>query len=299
MTRTTFTRRTFGLTLAATIATGGGAYLLRRPAASSPEEVAARAIAIGQANGLRIDYGNPASFFLPPYSSRDATIPDGHVTKAEITDVAAALDGIEQSLAVYPPGFYATLAKAIFICGTLRFGDERAGGTYGPAWIIIAADPSVGDDGIRETARLGVHHEFSSLLLLRQPSVQARWQALLPAGWQPEQRSDEALRHTGDRDVRDGFLSAYAATSLENDFNTYAETAFGAPDRLVALAAGNPRVRQKAELLLQAYEASDVRMKQTYQKLGLESLASDVPAMPADLHIAPVQLPTPTIDTAN
>ncbi|WP_442681223.1 hypothetical protein ACSBM8_08670 [Sphingomonas sp. ASY06-1R] len=281
----------------ATAAVGGGAYLLRRAPAASQEDIAAKAAAIGRANGLFIGYGDPASFYVPPYGPHDAAIPDGSATQAEITDVAEALDAIEQSLSVYPAGFYAALCRAIFLCGTLLFGAEHAGGTYGPAWIVLATDPSVGPDGIRETARLGVHHEFSSLLLQREPEIQARWQALLPAGWRPDQRSDEALRHDAPGGVHDGFLSSYGATSLENDFNTYAETAFGAPSRLIAQAAANPLVARKAALLLQAYAQRDARMEQTYRKLGIDQLAVARPAAPAELRVAPIEIPAPTIET--
>lgn len=294
----TFTRRSFGLTLLATTAAGGGgAYLLRRSIRLDPEAVAAKATAIGRTNGLRIYYGNPASFYAPPYKPGDAAIPEGRASPAAIADVAEALDAIAQSLSVYPPGFYASLCKAIFLCGTLRFGAERAGGTYGPTWIILAVDPGAGPEGIRETAYLGVHHEFSSLLLQREPELQARWQALLPAGWRPDQRSDEALRHNGPAGLHLGFLSSYGATSLENDFNTYAETAFGAPGRLIAQAAANLVVARKAALLLQAYAQRDARMVRTYRKLGTDQLAVARPDAPADLRVAPVPIPTPTIET--
>jgi hypothetical protein len=297
VTNAIFTRRSFGFTLIATAAVGGGAYLLRDAPAVSPEDVAAKAATIGRASGLYIGYGDPASFYVPPYGPRDAAIPDGDATQATLADVAEALDAIEQSLSVYPPGFYAGLCKAIFLCGTLRFGAEHAGGTYGPAWIILAADPSVGRDGIRETARLGVHHEFSSLLLQREPEIQARWQALLPAGWRPDQRSDEALRHNGPDGVHDGFLSSYGATSLENDFNTYAETAFGAPGRLIAQAAANLVVARKAALLLHAYAQRDARMVQTYRKLGIDQLAVAVPDVPSSVQVPPIEAPAPTIVT--
>lgn len=69
---------------------------------------------------------------------------------------------------------------------------------------------------------------------------------------------------------------------MENDFNTYAETAFGAPGRLIAQAAASPVVARKAALLLQAYAQRDARMVQTYRKLGIDHLAVARPDAPAD-----------------
>ncbi|WP_420138368.1 hypothetical protein [Sphingomonas sp.] len=273
-TRAFLNRRSLLLKLAAVATAAGGTYLLLRPGQVDPKQVAARAAVIDQAYGVRIGYGDPASFYVPPYGPRDAIIPDGHATAAAPADVALALDAIAQSLAVYPPGFYASLCKAIFLCGTLRFGNEAAGGTYGPAWIILAADPSVGAGGIRETARLGVHHEFSSLVLKRAPLIEMRWRMLMPADWEPDPTNDQALRHDGGANVQEGFLSSYGATSLENDFNTYAETAFANPERLIALAQDDPVIRTKAALLLEAYAAHDPRIMQTYRKLGLNRIAS-------------------------
>lgn len=287
-------RRRFGLGAAALVAAGTGGLLLRQPAGEGAEEVAARAAAIGRRYGLRVGYGDPAGFYVAPYGPADARLRDARATPATPVDVAPALDGIAESLGRYPPGFYARFCRAIFVCGTLYFGDVRGGGTYGPAWIILAADPSVGAGGIRETARLGVHHEFSSLVLPRVPWIEPRWAALLPPGWRPTVRTDDALRRTGPKDGSDGFLSPYAATSAENDFNTYAETVFGDPDRLVGLAARFPLVRQKAALLLGAYVALDPRMIATFRSLGL----GDLPVARQEARsfaINPVAIPVPTI----
>lgn len=303
-------RRRFG-SYALVAAAWDGAWLLRgaprgnaadgplrpsgAPSAPTPD-VAARAAGIGRRHGLLIGFGRPAEFFVPPYRASDTATPGTMaMTPAAIADLPPALDGIAGSLACYPPGFYAQLCRAIFLCGTLRFEGAYAGGSYGPAWIILAADPRFGPDAIRETARLGVHHEFSSLVLARIPGLEARWATLLPAGWTPVLRTRDALLRTGPTDGSDGFLSAYAATSAENDFNTYAETAFGEPARLAALAGRFPAVRRKAALLLGAYAALDPRLLRTFRDLGLGGLPVEQVDTTVVFSVRPAELPRPAV----
>lgn len=148
--------------------------------------------------------------------------------------MSPALDGIEEALAVYPAGFVSKLCKTIFICGSLNLGGAEAGGSYGPNWLVLVATEKVGVEGIFETAHLGVHHELSSLVWNAAADLSARWVALLPPDGSPAQTNAEALAAAREEPIQrnDGFLSAYAATTAENDFNTFAETAFAAPARL-------------------------------------------------------------------
>ena len=65
-----------------------------------------------------------------------------------------------------------------------------------------------------------------------------------------------------------GFLSDYAKTSLENDFNTYAETALADPDAMSARAGAAPVVAAKLRLLIEAYRALDERWGLLFAKFG-------------------------------
>ncbi|RYE96842.1 MAG: hypothetical protein EOO78_20440 [Oxalobacteraceae bacterium] len=256
--------------------------------------VAAQAASIQRVHGVRVGFGDPAGFYVPPYAPADAAIANATMTPAAVANLGPALDGVAESLALYPAGFYARFCRAVFLCGTLRFEGVRAGGTYGPAWIILAADPVVGPAGIHETARLGIHHEFSSLILLRFPRLEAEWAMLLPPGWRAIETTGGALGQTAAANGHDGFLSAYAATSVENDFNTYAETAFGDPARLLALAGRFEVVRRKASLLLGAFVALDTRMETAFRHLGLQELPIERPAASVIIPV-PSHLPQPVL----
>ena len=49
-----------------------------------------------------------------------------------------------------------------------------------------------------------------------------------------------------DAPVETGFLSAYGATTSENDFNTYAEIVFSDPQRLIKLAESVPIIAKNS-----------------------------------------------------
>jgi hypothetical protein len=88
-------RRAIGIGLAGLMG-GAGLVLLRGERGSvDTEAIQRRAAALGERHGLRIEYGPPESFFVPPYTARDAALEGGQAVAAEPAAVPRALDGIE------------------------------------------------------------------------------------------------------------------------------------------------------------------------------------------------------------
>lgn len=226
---------------------------------------------IEQAHGIKIGYGAPADFWTPPFKPEDATAPWVSMQQAELRNVAVALDGVDVALDRYPPGFVAHLIRAIFICDELQMEGERASGTAGPAWIVMAAPSRYGVEGIRFSSVVTVHHELSSYVLRVDPATWPRWAEFAPAGWTFVEAPGGALRRGQDPapPMELGFLSAYGATNLENDFNTYAETIFTEPANLALLARQHPLIRRKLDLVLAAYVAIDPRFADRFRLMGL------------------------------
>ncbi len=289
-------RRIFLSGGAALLVGGAGlAVRLRHPRNLDPLVIRQRAELIGATYGIRIGYGAPDQFYTPPFSVKDARIVGGVATPVDINALPPALDGIERSLRVYPPGFFQRFCKAIFLSGSLILDGGEAGGTYGRAWIILVATKKVGDGGIFETALLGVHHEFSSLIWNHVPMLPARWAALLPAGWTATQSNAQALKASdeGLTNPVDGFLSSYGATTTENDFNVYAETVFTNSKRVATLAHDYPIVARKTALLMSAYTQLDDRMFGVFQRLGLDQYRSFLSApLEEGVSISPNVIPS-------
>jgi hypothetical protein len=240
------------------------------------ESVSDHAHRIEQAHGIKVGYGAPADFWTPPYKPEDATAPGVSMQPAAIENVAIALKGVEAALAEYPPGFVAHLIRAVFICGELRMGGMEAGGTAGPAWIILAAPSDLGAEGIRFASLVGIHHELSSFVLRVDPATRARWREFAPPDWNFVEDAGGALRgaNASDPSMETGFLSAYGATTLENDFNVYAEKMFTEPDNLRRLARQHALIRRKLEFVRATYVAIDPRLADRFRELGLDDASS-------------------------
>lgn len=246
------------------------------PPAESPEDHAAR---LSRKYGLIVGFGDPSTFYTPPFGPKDAKLEDVRIDAARHEDVSPALDGIEESLAKYPPGFYASVAHGIFICGHVRFDGIDSGGTFGPAWILLAAPPLGDRERIRLISLRGVHHEFSSLVLRRDPTTYGRWLIFSPSGWQfaSDYKTSLARNESADPPLSTGFLSAYGATTPENDFNIYAEKMFTEPAKIARLAREYPLIARKVAFVVSTYAAIDPRMRNTFRALGLGALVSEAP----------------------
>lgn len=282
------------MTLSSTLLFGGAC---RRHDIAS--EVRRRADSIRDRFGVTIGYGPPDTFFVPPYKSSDARVGGALASQAAPEELPPALDGIEKALPAYPPGFFAKVCPAIFVCGTLSFQGVGAGGAYGPSWILLVASRSYGTEGVFQNALYGVHHEFSSLIWHRTSMLPIRWTELLPRDWQPLKTVAAAMKH-GERrsgDLAAGFLTAYAEVSAENDFNTYAEKIFVEPKFIVETARAHPTVAQKVALLMAAYVQSDARLEHEFAGLGLSEFRSKLarPILDESAPPSQIQLPKPTI----
>ena len=268
--------RRAALTAAAVLGLTGGALLL----SSRVRDPLHRARAMGLAQDVVVGFGDPSTFYASPFLPVDAKIAGVEASAVQAPALGPALDGIEAALSRYPSAFVGLLIKAIFVAGSIRIEGALAGGTYGPAWIILAAPIDIGAASIELTCRIGVHHELSSFVYLRGQTVQ-RWQESEPKTW--SFAGSAARQLAGDRapapPVETGFLSAYGATSPENDFNVYAEKMMTEMGTVMRLAAIAPLVARKAALVRQAYLAIDPRMDRAFSELGMA--AALLPPVPA------------------
>lgn len=236
----------------------------------SPAEHAAR---LEKAYGIRVEFGAPSTFYTAPYGPEYATGPGYQPQAADPELAGVALEGIENALAVYPAGFVDKLIDAIFVCGMLRLHGTPAGGTVGPAWIILSAPSDMNRASIVLTSELGVHHELSSIVYRHNPITVMRWTAFAPADVSFAAQAGEALvrGNATDPDPSTGFLTAYGASTPENDFNTYAEKLFVDLDTLKAKANQHDLIKRKLKFVLDTYEHIDGRLRKHFDESGLRA----------------------------
>lgn len=196
-------RRRALLAAAALAGTAGAALWI---AQGRREDAAARAGRIGAAQGLVIVGGDPDAFL----AARGGPPPDVRVTRVGADAFADALEGLETALAAYPPAGLGRLCKAIVIAGGIVIDGAPAGGFAGRDFIVLSAPDSVAAAVRIATARLGAHHESSSILWARDDELRQRWAELLPADWRFAARPAEQLARARDAPppAATGFLSA-------------------------------------------------------------------------------------------
>ena len=79
---------------------------------------------------------------------------------------------------------------------------------------------------------------------------------------------------TGPQLYAKGFVRAYGMTTLDNDYNTYAERMFADGPAFAKLLTGNPALRPKARLVMASYLAVDPAMAGYFQRTGLQAAAA-------------------------
>ncbi|MBA8903621.1 hypothetical protein [Phyllobacterium sp. P30BS-XVII] len=262
--------------VAALAMAGGGFYLLNRPTGSENDDLEGLARKLGEQQGLTIGFGDPKTFFMPPYVAADAQIEGVAFEPVDRAMVTASLKGIAKAFDAYPEKCLGRIIKAIFIAGKIVINGAEVGGTYGQDWIFVASPRNLPDESRQLTAELDVHHETSSFVWLRNSPLQAAFKAQEPADWRFEtDAADQVSRGQGaNPPIETGFLSAYGATTAENDFNTYAEVIFSDPARMKDMASKVPLVAKKLNLVLRAYMEIDPRLHETFSRMGLLAIAA-------------------------
>ena len=178
----------------------------------------------------------------------------------------AALRNLEKALSRYNRKFLRKHLKKVVLCrGDLSTGHSEVVfcGTYN-------ADSKTIVVNFRCSA-LTVHHEISSLLLSRIKIGKRKmrgWKNANPANFRyilktsispgkrlSDKEYNKALNEQGNHKLyKQGFLLGYCKTTIENDFNVYAQLFIGNPKRLSSLAKRYPRIRKKMIMVKRFYK---------------------------------------------
>jgi hypothetical protein len=250
---------------------GAGASLLGKQSGNDEDEPVPSPGELGKQQNVKIGWGDPATFYVPPYLPADAVV--DRVAFKPVTPAGAldALRGIARAFRAYPPGCLGRIIRAIFIAGEIRVDGVVAGGTYWRDWIFVESSEDLRPRTRVLNVLIAVHHETSSHLWLPDTGLQQAFFALEPAHWQYAASTADAMRIGREQapPLETGFISAYGSTSPENDFNTYAQTIFHEPARMKHLARAYPLIARKLALVLDAYIRVDDRLRETFSQNGL------------------------------
>ena len=187
------------------------------------------------------------------------------------------LQAIDEAFSIYSVGSFNGISESIYVFDRVFLGNNQAGGFYGPGYIAFVAPVNMLGSKRNLVTMVGtIHHELSSHILMRNPVVAVFWSELLPANWQQVESAENALSFKSPYTFNDGFVTSYAATSLENDFNEVAAMTLSEPTRMRGLAGEHPIIAKKLYLLMSVYDEFDPKVKQFFDEQGLRDVAIPV-----------------------
>lgn len=178
-----------------------------------------------------------------------------------ISLTTTVLPVIESFLAKYPTEIIRKNLTDIYLTSGLEFNGKRYGGTYKESKIYVVVK-----DRYSGTAVLSIlHAEFSSILMQNYVFPRKAWESINGLGWKYSGNGfgmleDSGLFEQSDDLLRNGFLTRYSQSNLENDFNEIIDWTFTKPDRLREIAVKYEKIRAKYDLALAFYDSIDRRI---------------------------------------
>ncbi len=198
-----------------------------------------------------------------------------------------AAQALAAALAIYPPGFVDKRVAVIALAGQITLWNIQAGGFFVADTIALNAH-DVTTPGGQTFLADSFHHELSSIIRNEALFNVTDWTAANPPNFSYASMDDYkkilAQRPPVEGDAAlhaQGFVSLYGTTSLDNDWNTYAERVFGHAQTFAAEIAAFPRMRGKTRQLLDIYARLDSRLERFFATTGLRGAAGADQLAPA------------------
>ncbi len=193
---------------------------------------------------------------------------------------ASALQSLSSAIMVYPDGFLDRMVKRVALAGRIQMWNMDVGGFFDGNTVAINDHNVSRPDGAAFSAD-SFHHELSSVVRNQVLFDVSEWTSNNPAGFnylsleaykallaRPPSVDGDAVLHS------QGFVAAYGTTSLDNDWNTYAEKVFGHGSQFATLIRDYPRMRAKTRQLLDIYTKLDSRFDAYFTQSGLRRAVS-------------------------
>lgn len=211
--------------------------------------------------GIPIRFEVTDEMFPPSWQADDVR---ARAVRIDDSEIDRSLRLVDAAMAMYPADLLKENVEAVFFVKEMRFYWLKYGGTNSRDTIYIAnrgAAKGFSDQYIVST----FHHEISSILARNHPQKfdKAAWSAANGEDFQYRSSGMQSLKD-GTAETRydeqfhpDGFLNQYATSSMEEDFNTFAEAIFTGDQGFWQIADTYPRVGRKALVILEFYRALD------------------------------------------
>ena len=186
------------------------------------------------------------------------------------SDVAAATKALQSTLNKYPASFIPRVLKTVYVGSEVKSPkpgkgpkQDKTAGFYAGDDLSIYMEFK-GDAQWFESI---FHHELAHGIYFayRQQFNEKAWLAANPPGFTYKDVADYGP--STPELLQQGFIRTYATCNLDEDVACVAEELVGNTEAFAKLAAQNPRLRQKASVLIALYQAVDPIMTEQYFRL--------------------------------
>jgi hypothetical protein len=207
----------------------------------------------------------PESWQLQPISARGEQIDKTEISRSTVIMVKA--------MSKYPLPALSNYLHIVYVLKSMSFYDVGYGGTNSTDILFLCNDGNsrgYSDLYLEQT----FHHEYSSILYRNHPEWlnEKAWLTANMAGFDyndPENGVGAIRNNASSQDLdsslcKEGFLTQYSRSSLENDINTFAQNLFSPSAGFWKLAEKYPRIRKKMKLLVSFYHRVDPAFTEKY-----------------------------------
>jgi len=180
-------------------------------------------------------------------------------TQIKITETKRLIPIIENFLSFYPKKVIRDNLKNIYLISDLKFYGKSFGATNSKNSLYIKSKGK--NKGYTNTFLTNViHSEFSSILLRKYKFNKNAWNNINKKdfkylGTGVKMLGQKNLYSQNEKLLNNGFITKYAQSSLENDFNQVTSWLITRTKKLKKLCVKYPRIRIKAEIVKSFYKS--------------------------------------------
>ncbi len=220
--------------------------------------------------GIHISFDYKINIF--PGSWREEPI-NAEGEQIEVSEIARCKSIMKKAFSKYPITVLKQNLKAVYFLKSIRFYNVGYGGTNSTDALYLTNDgiPLGYTDWYLEKS---FHHEFSSILYRNHPEYinETEWKKANITGFDyndPEGgvgaiRNNKSSEEIDTTLCRNGFLTQYALSDMENDINTFAQNIFIPAAGFWEAADKYPRIKRKLNLIIGFYHKLNPLFTEAY-----------------------------------
>ena len=229
----------------------------------------------------------PKQLILPPANAK--------VIQLSNSDLPHFQDGLLIAFERYPENVISQNVHTIGITKILKFYNLHYGGTYIPSSVegnkqgnAIYISKGLNDEVPAKSLEVAgaFHHEFSSLLMKNYRFPTEKWLKTNPPNFSYTYKNQDgglkAIKENGsqvnisggDDLYKQGFISEYATSSIEEDFNVLSGVCLTYPEWMESLATKHKALQDKLKVWINFYESIDPNFNNIPYFQHLKSVAN-------------------------